>query len=329
MYHDAEMESQGPGASVKSPSMVYPRPSPKTPKGIMSMDDILHKGVDNSTILFYIRRNGTDPGDEMNALRLSTLQTLLLFLSLALLLSCKGPSTKPLPPPEVEGERSPRRIKHIINERIRSIQTVEGHLTIVSKGGTYPGRCKALLFFKRPSQLRLKGFQTFGPTLFDLLMEESLIQVYIPEQNKVFKTDLGEGTKKQGSGLTPLSLMKGILQVGIDESEELSLAQNPQGDIVLNHLKEGRLVKKTEIDARSLFIKRETLLGAGEQPYLITTYAEYKRVGGQWWPFRIELHQPMGGQFMSFKFQSVRANGPIESDIFKLDVPPGVITVYQ
>ncbi len=177
--------------------------------------------------------------------------------------------------------------------------------------------------------MRLRGFQTFGPTLFDLLMEESLIQVYIPEQNKVFKTDLGEGTKKQGSGLTPLSLMKGILQVGIDQSEELSLSQNPQGDIVLNHLKEGRLVKKTEIDSRSLFIKRETLLGAGEQAYLITTYAEYKRVGGQWWPFRIELHQPMGGQFMSFEFQSVRTNGPIESDIFKLDVPPGVITVYQ
>lgn len=265
----------------------------------------------------------------MNALKLSALWALLVFSSLALLLSCKGPSEKPLSPPEVEGERSPRRIKHIINERIRSIRTVEGHLTIVSKGGTYPGRCKALLFFKRPSQLRLKGFQTFGPTLFDLVMKGNLIEAYIPNKNTVFKADLGEGTKKQGSGLSPLDLMKGILQVGIDESEKLSLSQDSQGDIVLNHLKEGRLVKRTEIDARSLFIKRETLLGAGEQPYLITSYAEYKKTDGQWWPFRIELHQPMGGQFMSFEFQSVRTNGPIESDIFKLDVPPGVKTVHQ
>lgn len=270
-----------------------------------------------------------DPEDEMDPLKLLTLRALLIFLSWALLLSCKGPSIKPLSPPEVEGERSPKWIERIINERIRSIRTVEGRLTIVSKEGAPPGTCKALLFFKRPSQLRLKGFQTPGTPLFDLLMQVGLIQVYIPEQNKVFKTDLGEGTKKRGFGLTPLSLMKEILQVGIDKSEELSLSQGQQGVIVLNHLKEGRLVKKTEIDARSLFIKRETLLGAGEQPYLITSYANYKNIGGQWWPFRIELHQPMGGEFMSFEFQSVSMNGPIESDIFKLDVPPGVITVHQ
>jgi hypothetical protein len=160
-------------------------------------------------------------------------------------------------------------------------------------------------------------------------MEESLIQVYIPEQNKVFKADLKEETRKQGPRLTPLGLMKGIFQVGIDESEELSLSQDPQGDVVLNHFREGRLVKKTEIDHRSFFIKRETLIGAGGKPYLITTYGEYKKTDGQWWPFRIELHQPAEGQFMSFEFQSVRTNAPIDPEIFKLDVPPDVTTVHQ
>ncbi len=287
------------------------------------------KKVDNLPVLFKIRGNDPHHGNEMNALKFSTLWVLLIFSSGALLFSCKGPSTKPLPQLEVKGGRSPEGIKRIINERVRSIQTVEGHLTIISKGGPSPGRCKALLFFRRPSQFRLKGFQVFGPTLFDLLMEGDLIQVYIPEQNKVFKTDLSEGMKKQGPGLTPLDLMKGILQVGIDESEDLSLSQSPLGDIVLNHLKEGRLLKKTEIDSRSLFIKRETFLGAGEQPYLITSYAEYKKIDKQWWPYRIELHQPMEGQFMTFEFQSVRANGPIERNVFNLDVPPGVITVHQ
>ena len=265
----------------------------------------------------------------MNALKLSALWVLLVFSSLALLLSCKGPSVKPLYPPEVKGERSPKRVKRIINDRVRSIRTVEAQVTIISKKKPYAGRYKALLFFKRPSQLRLKVFQTFGPTLSDLVMEGNLIEAYIPNKNTVFKADLGEGTKKQGSGLTPLDLMKGILQVGIDESEELSLSQNSQGDIVLNHLKEGRLLKSTEIDSRSLFIKREILLGPGEQPYLITSYAEYKKIGGQWWPFRIKLHQPTVGQFMSFEFQSVKTNGSIEPGTFKLDVPPGVKTVHQ
>jgi outer membrane lipoprotein-sorting protein len=265
----------------------------------------------------------------MNALKLPARWALLIFSTLPLLLCCKGPSTKPSPPPEVKGEKSPERIKRIINERTRSIQTVEGHLTIISRGGQSPGTCKAVLFFKRPGQLRLKGFQTFGPTLFDVLMGESLIQVYIPEQNKLFKADLSEGARKQGPGLTPLGLMMEILQVGIEGSEELSLSQSLQGDIVLNHIQDGRLVKKTEIDARSLLIKREALLEAGGQPYLITSYAEYKNTNGNWWPFRIELHQPMEGQFMSFEFQSVRTNSPIEPNIFKLDVPPGVITVHQ
>jgi outer membrane lipoprotein-sorting protein len=229
----------------------------------------------------------------------------------------------------VEGKRSPERIKQVINERIRSLQTVEGRLTIVSKGGASPGRCKAVLFFKRPSQLRLKGFQVFGPALFDLLMEEGLIQVYIPEQNKVFKADLRGEARRQGAGLTPLGLMMGILQVDIDESEELSLSQSPNGDIVLKHLSEGRLVRKTEIDSHSLFIRRETFLGADSRPYLIATYSQYKRVDQQWWPFRIELHQPVQGQFMSFEFQAVKANGHIEPDIFKLEVPPDAITVRQ
>ena len=285
--------------------------------------------MDNFLVLFYIRCNGSHYENEMNGLNLSAVRTPLILLSLALLVCCKGPSTKPLPPPEMKGEQSPERMKRIINERTRSIRTVEGHLTIVSRGGASPGRCKAVLFFKRPRKLRLKAFQTIGPSLFDLLMEESLIQVYIPEQNKVFKADLREATQKQGSGLTPLGLMMGIFQVGIEESEELSLSQGPQGDVVLNHFKEGRLVKKTEIDPRSSFIKREILIGAGGKPYLITTYGEYKKADGQWWPFRIERHQPEKGQFMSFEFQSVRTNGPIDPKIFKLDVPPGVTTVHQ
>jgi outer membrane lipoprotein-sorting protein len=292
-------------------------------------DGLLHKKVDNSLFLFYIRYNGTYYGDEMNALKLSTLWVLLIFSSAPLLVSCKAPATKALPQLEVKGERSPESIKRIINERLRSIQTVEGHLTIISKGGPSPGRCQALLFFKRPSQFRLKGYQAFGPTLFDLLMEESLIQVYIPEQNKVFKTDISEGTNKQTPGLTPLDLMKGIFQMGIDESEELSLSQSPLGDIVLNHQKKGRVVKRTEIDSQSLFIKKETFIGALEQPYLITSYSEYEKIDEQWWPFRIELQQPIEGQFMTFEFQTVRANGPIERDVFKLDIPPGVITVHQ
>jgi len=295
----------------------------------LSSDGRVHKGVDNFLVLFYIRCNGSHYGNEMNGLKFSALRALLVLLSLSLLLCCKGPSTKPLPPPEVKGEISTERIKQIINERTRSIQTVEGHLTIVSRGGASPGRCKAVLFFKRPGQLRLKGFQTIGPSLFDLLMEESLIQVYIPEQNKVFKADLREGTRTQGSALTPLGLMLGIFQVGIDESEEISLSQGPQGDVVLNHSKEGRLVKKTEIDPRSFFIKRETFIGTGGKPYLISTYGEYKKTDGQWWPFRIELHQPAEGQFMSFEFQSVRTNAPIDPETFKLDVPPDVTTVHQ
>lgn len=265
----------------------------------------------------------------MNALKLRPYWSLLLISFLALLVSCRGPSATYPPSPRVEGERSPERIKHVINERIRSIRTVEGRLTIVSKGGPSPGRCKAVLFFKRPSQLRLKGFQAFGPALFDLLMEESLIQVYIPNQNKVFKADLREETRRQGPGLTPLGLMMGILQVDIDESEELSLSQSPDGDVMLTHLREGRSVRKTEIDSHSLFIKRETFLGADSRPYLIATYSQYKRVDGQWWPFRIELHQPVHGQFMSFEFQTVKANGHIDRDVFKLDVPPGAITVRQ
>ena len=294
-----------------------------------SVDDFPHKGVDNSPVLFYIRCKDSDPGGEMNALKLSALWALLVFSSLALLLSCKGPSVKPVSPPEVKGERSPKRIKRIINERIRSTRTVEAHLTIISKKKPYSGRYKALLFFKRPNQLRVKVFQTFGPTLSDLLMKGNFIEAYIPNKNTVFKANVGEGAKKQGSGLTPLDLMKGIFQVGIEESEELSLSQDPGGDIVLNHLKEGKLVKKTKIDSRSLFIKRETFFGAGGRPYLITSYAEYKKTDGQWWPFRIEFREPMREPFMSFEFQSVRTNGPIGPDIFKLDVPPGAITVHQ
>jgi outer membrane lipoprotein-sorting protein len=265
----------------------------------------------------------------MDPLNPSALRALSISLLLTLLLCCKAPSPKPLSPPEVQGERSPERIKQFINERIKSIRTVEAELTIVSKKEPFPGRYKALLFFERPSQLRLKIFQTFGPTLSDLLMKGTLIEAYIPNKNTIFKTDLGRDAEKAKRSLTPLDLMKGILQVGIEESEEVSLSQTPQGDIVLNHFKDGELVKKTEIDARSLFIRKETLLEPGGQPYLITSYAQYKKTNGNWWPFRIDLHQPVQGQFMSFEFQSVRTNGPIEPDTFKLDVPPGVITVHQ
>ena len=265
----------------------------------------------------------------MNNVKFSALWSLLIASSLSLLFSCKGPSTKPLPSPELEGKRSPEEIQQIIDERIRSIRTVEGHLTIISKKEPYSGRYKALLFFMRPNQFRFKIFQTFGPTLSDLVMKGNSIEAYIPNKNTVFKADLGKGPQPKGPGPTPLDSIKGILQVDIDKSGEVSLSHNPEGDTVLDHFRGKRLVKKTEVDSKSLLIKRETLFDLGGQPYLITGYAEYKKTNGHWWPFRIEFREPMKEPFMSFEFQNVKINGPVEPDIFRLKLPPNVTTVHQ
>ena len=83
----------------------------------------------------------------MNALR-----ALPVFLSLTLLLCCRGPSPKPLPPPEVQGEVSPERIKRIINERVKSIRSVEVVNHHIEKG-TIRGKIQGTPFLQEAEQV--------------------------------------------------------------------------------------------------------------------------------------------------------------------------------
>lgn len=216
-----------------------------------------------------------------------------------------------------------------LDQRTKSIQTLKALVTIRTE--KQPA-VTASLFFSRsteggPPSLRLKGFDPFGRTLFDLISVGDQVRLTIPGEGRVFDN----GPDKQDDPSLPVQAAELRLAVSalvgpFVEPGEIPVIERT-GTIYLIHLirvlgAEGRLTKRLWFERGHLTLEREELFKEKDDAATFVEFYNYRSLSGIEWPDRItitrrqdEFHEESR---VTLEFHEVHPNAAIPPEEFRI-----------
>jgi len=219
-----------------------------------------------------------------------------------------------------------------LDERTKSIRTLKALVTVHPQGQP---SVTASLFFSRsaeggPPSVRLKGFDAFGRTLFDLVSVGDRVRLTIPGEGRVLES----GPDKMDDPSLPLHsadlrLAVSALVGPFVEPGELPVIEQA-GATYLIHLvrvsgSEGRLTKRLWFERGQLQLVREEIFenGAGEA---VVEFSDYQTRSGMAvsvaeWPGRMILTRsgtdPDRAGRLELEFHEVHPNAAIPPEEFR------------
>jgi hypothetical protein len=216
-----------------------------------------------------------------------------------------------------------------LDERTKSIRTLKALVTIRSE--RQPAVTASLSFSRSadggPPSLRLKGFDAFGRTLFDLISAGDRVRLTIPGEGRVLES----GPDKQDDPSLPVQAAELRLAVSalvgpFVEPGELPVIERT-GAVYLIHLvrvsaSEGRLTKRLWFERSHLRLEREELFREKDNAATRVEFYDYRSLSGIEWPDRMVLTRPgtdsdRGGR-LELRFHEVHLNAVIAPDEFKI-----------
>lgn len=216
-----------------------------------------------------------------------------------------------------------------LDERTKSIQTLKALVTIHPQG--QPAVTASLSFSRSaeggPPSLRLKGFDAFGRTLFDLISSGDRARLAIPGEGRLLES----GPDKQEDPSLPVQAAELRLAVSALVGPFVGPGELPVIErvdkIYLIHLirvsgTEGRLTKRLWFQRSHLRLEREELFKEKEDAATGVEFYDYRSQSGIDWPDRItitrrqdELHQESR---VTLQFHEVRLNPAIPPEEFQM-----------
>jgi hypothetical protein len=227
-----------------------------------------------------------------------------------------------------------------LDHRTQSIETLKALLSIHAQGQP---SVTASLFFSRsarggPPSLRLKGFDTFGRTLFDLISSNNRVLLRIPPEGRVVEIGPGEGSPPSMSGemgLEAAELRQAVAAlVGpFEESGEIPVLESI-GTNYLVHLihisgASGELTKRLWFERSDLRLIREEIFeaGAGKSGSIVVEFQDYRSwpvpAGADFdWPDRVIVTRPRTDDGepnrLELDFREIQPNVVISPEEFRI-----------
>lgn len=119
-----------------------------------------------------------------------TIRKAILVLSLGMLLvSCAKPAIKPVTPPMAKPAEGAVTIETLRDSLfLKEITSIKSEVSVqASKNGETLGTFSGILAYKAPDAVNLRLFGPLSLTVADLVMNEKLLQVYIPLRNTLYE----------------------------------------------------------------------------------------------------------------------------------------------
>jgi len=227
-----------------------------------------------------------------------------------------------------------------LDHRTQSIETLKALLSIRAEGQP---SVTASLFFSRsagggPPSLRLKGFDTFGRTLFDLISSNNRVLLSIPPEGRVVEIGPGEGSPPSMSGemgLEAAELRQAVsaLVGPFMESGEIPVLENI-GTNYLVHLihisgASGELTKRLWFERTNLRLIREEIFETGTESAgpTVVEFLDYRSwpvpAGAEIdWPDRVIVTRPRIGDGepdrLQLDFREIRPNATISPEEYRI-----------
>jgi len=214
-----------------------------------------------------------------------------------------------------------------LEERTRAIQTLKALVTVRPEGQL---SVTASLSFSRSADggrpsLRLKGFDPFGRTLFDLLSVGDRVRLTIPGEGRVVES--GPDRREDPSlpvQAAELRLALSALVGPFIEPGEVPVIEQT-GVMYQIHLvrlsgAEGRLTKRLWFERGRLTLEREELFNGKDEPAAFVEFSNYRSLSGIEWPDRITITRRRDGtpeaSRVILEFHEVHPNAVISPEEF-------------
>lgn len=216
-----------------------------------------------------------------------------------------------------------------MDQRTRSIQTLKALVTIRSE--RQPAVTASLSFSRSadggPPSLRLKGFDPFGRTLFDLISVGDRVRLTIPGEGRVLES----GPDKREDPSLPVQAAEVRLAVSalvgpFVEPGEIPVIERT-GTIYLIHLirvsgAEGRLTKRLSFERSHLTLEREELFKEKGDAATFVEFYNYRSLSGIEWPDRITITRRQDefqeASRVTLEFHEVHPNAAIPPEEFRI-----------
>lgn len=250
----------------------------------------------------------------------------------ALLLVLSGCATpKALMP---AGENIPLRdadldeLLELLDERYEDLSALKALVDVEVQGPSGRGEFAGALFFRRPDQLRLRGLDLLGRTLFDLSARHEDVKLYVPAEDRLL-TDradlssvLGLGADGFSLGLTDLLEVLGAGSgVYLDAAYMPALEKGEREYVLYLFFPQGSrafLFKKLWLERRHFRLVREEIFDPTGQKRLTLSFEDYQEVEGLWRPLRVRAETWEGAR-VAVVYRELRINPSLAPEDFILE----------
>jgi hypothetical protein len=260
-----------------------------------------------------------------------------------------GPRYSVAPEPPLRSA-SLRDLLDRLDRRTQSIQTLKALMKVSSE--KQPGVTSSLLFSRSTEgvapSLRLKGFDPFGGTLFDLVWSNNRVWLSIPSQGRVLEST----PDKRGVPSLPaeLGLEVAELRLAVSavvgpfmESEDIPVLEQVGSNYLIHVIRitggGGQLTKRLWIERNQFRLVREEIFeqasamvgpniaAVSEDQATVVEYLDYQPrsvpAGAEIeWPDRLVITKPRAGageeHRLELKFLEVHPNAAISSEEYRI-----------
>ncbi|HHZ83357.1 MAG TPA: hypothetical protein EYN60_05005 [Nitrospirales bacterium] len=254
------------------------------------------------------------------------------LVAVLLLTSCRSGVPEPLVDLPLR-QASAEELVTLLDQRSGGIQSLRALLQIQARGKFIPIRrsMNMSLSYVRPSFIRLRAFDLFGRTLFDLTSDQTHYHVHLPTQDRVV-TGIHTSSSENPPSETPskrqrmLRLVKvvaeTVLASPIGDGHHVTLHE--EGFLyrieVAEHSRPARLLRQLWIERINLDVVKEAVFDDTGDPIIIVEFDDYRAIGPRGevqYPFHLSIHDVATNNRYTLKFQEVLPNptlSPTEFD---------------
>ena len=221
----------------------------------------------------------------------------------------------------------------MLNQRSDGIQSLRALLQLQARGKLIPIRrsMNMSISYVRPSLIRLRAFNLFGQTLFDLTSDQTHYHVHLPTQKRVV-TGTHPPTLADPPSETPsrrnrvLRLVRvvaeTVLAAPIDDTHHVTLHE----DGLLYRIEVAETSRPTQpvrhvwIERINLDVVKEAVFSATGDPIITVEFDDYRILGPRGeiqYPFHLSIHDVATNNHYTLTFQEVLPNpefAPTEFD---------------
>ena len=214
-----------------------------------------------------------------------------------------------------------------LNENFNSIQSMKAVASVIySAPEEGADSLRAIMAYRCPGKLRIKGYKPYTPTLFDFLLEEDTWRLYLPGEKRALEGDLDELRKLGGPWHAIAAVTAGLLgqlfEVSAPEIEGFVKGEQEwMMTVSLAPAGGERYLADLYFDPGDIRIKKQVFIDPGDVVFAEVAFRDYRSYDGVWFPRKWELILTPTQERLRVSIGKLDMGAELEDSVFEILLP--------